>query len=54
MVHRDLEPGNVTLTRSGPGLLDFGLARSRAGAREDEATQTRTLTRTGVLLGTVP
>ena len=27
MVHRDLKPGNVMLTKSGAKLLDFGLAR---------------------------
>jgi len=32
MVHRDLKPGNVMLTKSGTKLLDFGLARVMAVA----------------------
>src|SRR5216117_3332647 len=33
MVHRDLKPGNVMLTKSGAKLLDFGLARATSVAR---------------------
>src|SRR2546427_495860 len=32
MVHRDLKPGNVMLTKTGAKLLDFGLARVMAPA----------------------
>ncbi len=31
VVHRDLKPGNVMLTRSGAKLMDFGLARAAGG-----------------------
>jgi len=33
VVHRDLKPGNIMLTKSGEELMDFGLAKSAtAGA----------------------
>jgi serine/threonine protein kinase len=30
VIHRDLKPGNMMLTKSGAKLMDFGLAKVRA------------------------
>jgi hypothetical protein len=43
IVHRDLKPGNVMLARSGPVLIDFGIAQ----VIDDER-----LTQTGLVTGT--
>ncbi|MET9660741.1 serine/threonine-protein kinase [Streptomyces sp. NPDC006510] len=42
VIHRDIKPGNLLLSASGPWLLDFGIAR---------AADTRTLTTVGRLIG---
>jgi serine/threonine protein kinase/WD40 repeat protein len=54
VVHRDLKPSNVMLTRSGAKLLDFGIAKLRAGAEDHGLTQApSTETAEGTLIGTL-
>ena len=56
VVHRDLKPGNIMLTKGGAKLLDFGLARAQGvaapGTMSHSPTMTRPLTAEGSIVGT--
>jgi eukaryotic-like serine/threonine-protein kinase len=59
LVHRDLKPGNIMLTKSGAKLLDFGLAKTVETQRAAEAitevstaSASRPITTRGTIMGT--